>query len=258
LDSKKDANLRARQEWYRDLLIPIGVILGATVIFWLTDLDVRVSRLFFVPGNTEHPWIHGNLILWRMFYRSDTYLTVVLGAASVGYILAGLTSRRRRTLALYGLYILFSASIGSGLLVNEVFKEHWGRPRPDAISEFGGSQAYLPPLAKGPAGGGESFPSGHASIGFSYLVFWFIWKGRRPRLAKAALIGAVALGSLLGLGRMIQGRHFLSDVLWAAAISYLACFLLYRLMVRLQIGMWWPHRAPDPEDRPPGRTGKAA
>jgi lipid A 4'-phosphatase len=31
----------------------------------------------------------------------------------------------------------------------------------------------------------------------------------------------------MGLGRMVQGGHFLTDVLWAGAITYLAGLVLY-------------------------------
>ena len=64
--------------------------------------------------------------------------------------------------------------IGAGLIVNVVLKEHWGHPRPSDLFEFGGDGIYLPPWAKGPAGNGESFPSGHAAIGFSFFAFWFM------------------------------------------------------------------------------------
>lgn len=228
--------LRSLQAWHRELLILGGITLAVTLICWLTDLDIRISRIFYVPDHPVHPWIHGEFMLWRMLYRSDNYLTAVLGAISIGCVVVGLAVRRRRILLRYGLFILLSSSIASGLLVNEVFKEHWGRPRPDSIVELGGERTYLPPLAKGPPEGGKSFPSGHASIGFSYLAIWFILRGRRSKFARPALIGGLALGGLLGLGRIIQGRHFLSDVLWAASISYLVCLVLYHLVFRFREG----------------------
>jgi membrane-associated PAP2 superfamily phosphatase len=228
-----------KQSGYRELLILGGVALVTTLVFWLTDLDIMVSRLFFVPGNPGQPWVHGEFPLWQILYRSDRYLTITLAIISLSAIAVGIASRLRRMLLLYGLFIFLSTSIGAGLLVNELFKEHWGRARPDSIEEFGGTRSYIPPLAKGPSGGGNSFASGHASIGFSFLVFWFIWRGRRPRLATWALIGAVALGSLLGCARIIQGRHFLSDVLWGAYIPYFVCALLYHFVFRFS------KRAPD-------------
>lgn len=217
---------------YRELLVLGLVALVTTLVFWLTDLDLRVSRLFFVPANPDQPWIHGDFVLWQLLYKSDRYLTITLAAVSLFLIAVGLAARHRRNLILYGLFIILGTSIGAGLLVNETFKEHWGRPRPDSIEEFGGSRRYMPPLQKGPPEGGHSFASGHASIGFSFLAFWFIWRGRRRRLATWALIGALALGSLLGSARIIQGRHFLSDVLWAFYIPYLVYAALHHYVFR--------------------------
>jgi lipid A 4'-phosphatase len=209
-----------------------GVALVTTLVFWLTDLDIRVSRLFFVPADPGRPWPHGDFVLWQLLYKSDRYVTITLAAISLFAIAVGLAVRHRRKMILYGLFVILTTSIGAGLLVNEVFKEHWGRPRPDSIEEFGGTNQYTPPLAKGPPGGGHSFASGHAAIGFSFLAFWFIWRGRRRRLAIPALAVAIALGSLLGLARIIQGRHFLSDVLWAFYIAYFVCAALNLFVFR--------------------------
>jgi membrane-associated PAP2 superfamily phosphatase len=203
-----------------------------TTVFWATDLDFRVSRLFFVPDHAENAWHHGEFLLWRLLYESDDYLTAVLCSISIACIVVGALRRKHRRLLLYGVFILLSVAIGAGLIVNMLLKEHWGHPRPSDLVEFGGNGTYMPPWAKGSAENGESFPSGHAAIGFSFFVFWFIWRGRRPRLAEKCFVGALALGALLGLGRIIQGRHFLSDVLWAAYIPYFVCLMLYYFAFR--------------------------
>jgi hypothetical protein len=40
---------------------------------------------------------------------------------------------------MYGLFILLSVILGPGLLVNLVFKDHWGRPRPRQVVALGGT-----------------------------------------------------------------------------------------------------------------------
>jgi membrane-associated PAP2 superfamily phosphatase len=214
------------------MLILGGVALVSTLVFRFTDLDIRVTRLFYVPANPDQPFIHGEFLLWRILYKSDRYLTVTLAVISLSAIVLGIAGRHRRQLLLYGLFIFLTTSLGAGLLVNELFKEHWGRARPDSIEEFGGSRTYIPPVAKGPPGGGNSFASGHASIGFSFMVFWFIWRGRRPRLAAWALVGSIILGSMLGCARIIQGRHFLSDVLWGAYVPAFVCLIFYHYVFK--------------------------
>jgi membrane-associated PAP2 superfamily phosphatase len=169
-----------------------------------------------------------------VLYESDTYLTMTLvGVAAVAILVGALRADRRRFVR-YGLFILLSGLIGAGLLTNMVFKEYWGHPRPDNVAEFGGDLAYLPPLAKGTAGDGESFPSGHVSIAFSYIAIWFVLRHTRHRAAYLCLAAVLALGALEGAGRIVRGRHFLSDVLWGAYIPYLVCFVLYYFGFRLQ------------------------
>jgi membrane-associated PAP2 superfamily phosphatase len=209
-------------------LLIIGVIaVASTAVFWLTDLDIRVSALFHNALHPDGPWPRAGAPLWMALYRIDTHLTVVLAIIAGALVITGALSGRDRRRVVYGLFIILSVALGAGLIVNNTLKEYWGHPRPAEIVEFGGSGRYAPPWAKRPSGEGESFPSGHAAIAFSYIVFYFILRIPRPGLARVFFWGALFLGCLMGLGRMIQGRHFLSDVLWAAYIPYLSCMLFY-------------------------------
>jgi membrane-associated PAP2 superfamily phosphatase len=218
-------------------------VVVSTVAFWISDLDIRFSRLFFVPDHPAGPWPHYENLLWRVLYESDTHLTLILAAIAAVTAVIGVLKRSHRRFVRYGLFILLSGLLGAGLITNMIFKEYWGHPRPDNITEFGGELAYLPPLAKGTAGDGESFPSGHVSIAFSFLAIWFLLRRTRPGLAKLCLIGVLVLGGLEGAGRIVRGRHFLSDVLWGAYIPYLVCFLLYYFVFRFHSG---PASRPNP------------
>jgi lipid A 4'-phosphatase len=218
--------------WKKHLAMLALTAVLLVVIFWNGDLDIGFSRLFFDPPNA---WPYADFLLWQILYEADGYLTAMLGAAAIIFIVVGLFKTWARPFVRYGVFIILSASLGAGLLVNGILKEHWGRPRPDEIVEFGGDRGYMRPWVKGLRGNGESFASGHASIAFSYIAFWFIFRRRRPRLATLSLWGTILLGSLMGLGRIIQGRHFLSDVLWAAYIPYFTCFVVYRFVWRFPV-----------------------
>lgn len=145
----------------------------------------------------------------------------------------------------YALLLLGATLLGPGLVVNGVFKEHWGRPRPHQTLELGGTQVYVPPLAHTAGGLGKSFPCGHSSVGFTLGAFFLIWQRRRPRLAVTALLGSIVLGALLGIGRMTAGDHFLSDVIWSAVLAWGVAGLLYYGLLR--IPQWEDATA----DRPP-------
>lgn len=115
-------------------------------------------------------------------------------------------------------------------MVNAVFKEYWGRPRPNQVTVFGGEFAYEAPLTMDPSSPGEAFPSGHASMGFYFFALYFIFRGRKKRLTAWAFILTLIYGFGLGLVRMAQGGHFVSDVLWSGGFVYLSCALLYYLL----------------------------
>jgi membrane-associated PAP2 superfamily phosphatase len=222
-----------RPSWRREILI-LGIIgLAGTAVFWLTDLDIRFSALFHDSLSPDGPWPGAGAPLWMALYAIDTHLTIALGIIAGGLIAAGALSGGDRRKIVYGLFIILSVALGAGLIVNSTLKKHWGHPRPAEIVEFGGGGRYAPPWVKRPQGEGESFPSGHAAIAFSYIVFYFILRIPRPKLARACFWGAILFGSLMGLGRIIQGRHFLSDVLWAALIPYLACMLFYYWILKI-------------------------
>jgi len=154
-------------------------------------------------------------------------LSTLMLAAGLAVLLGGVLLSRLRGLRLYALFVVAVFILGPGLVVNQVFKEHWGRPRPYEVTEFGGASAYLPPLMKGPDNDGKSFPSGHSSVGFALVVFALIWLRRRPWLAAAAFGLALTVGGLFGLARMAVGDHFLSDVLWSGVMIYAVALALY-------------------------------
>ncbi|NCA70372.1 MAG: phosphatase PAP2 family protein, partial [Sphingobacteriia bacterium] len=73
----------------------------------------------------------------------------------------------------------------------------------------------------------------HSSVGYMLGVFFMIWLRRRPLLAWTALAGALVLGTLLGIGRMAAGDHFLSDVIWSAVIVHAIALGLYYFVLRI-------------------------
>ncbi|MGH7125190.1 MAG: phosphatase PAP2 family protein, partial [Stellaceae bacterium] len=83
-----------------------------------------------------------------------------------------------------------------------------------------------------------SFVSGHAAAGFGLVAFSFLTLDRRRRRVLRA--GAVAAGSLIGLARMAQGAHFLSDVVFAGLVVWgIAWVLAWALLERDLGGALW-------------------
>lgn len=221
-----------RHDWFLQLIVLILLALIGTLPFWFTDLDLRVASRFYHPG-ADDPWFQSREALWLFFYQAAPLLVGLVMCGSLAVIAAGFIWPRYRRVRLHAVFLLLTALMGPGLVVNAILKDHWGRPRPHQTVELGGTYDYLPPLVMGEAGKGKSFPCGHSSSGFMLGAFFLIWLRRRPWLASLALFGSIALGTLLGIGRMTAGDHFLSDVIWSAVIAYGLAFLLYYFVLRI-------------------------
>nr|WP_284694654.1 phosphatase PAP2 family protein [Geomonas sp. Red32] len=199
-----------------------------TALIAITGLDIRIESSFYRNG----VWIGKDLNPWRFLYRhgvAPAYICagVALAILAGGYLKANLALYRKRAL-----FVVLLLVIGPGLLVNTVFKDHWGRPRPTQLQIFNGKEmaSYHQVWERGESGTGHSFPSGHSSAAF-YLMFpYFLLRRRSPAKARLALAGGIGYGLFMGVARMAQGGHFPSDVLWAGGIVYLTGVALYHLL----------------------------
>jgi membrane-associated PAP2 superfamily phosphatase len=207
----------------------VGIAAALTLIFALTPLDIAAARLFYSARAVNH-WPLAARFPWRLLYQASTWITTSVVLIGLGAM--ALAALRRRALwRRYAVFLLLSVVIGPGLLINVVFKDHWDRPRPRDIVEFGGPLHYTVAPLRGEAG--ASFPCGHCSVGFLYALGWWIWRRRRPHLAMASAALGAAAGLALGLGRMAAGGHFLSDVLWSALIALGIAHLLFHYVLRI-------------------------
>lgn len=233
-----------RRNWLPQLLVLLLLALVGTLPFWLTDLDTRIAALFYHP-NADDPWFESREPFWLFFYQAAPLLVGLVAVGSLVVFGAGSIWPRYRRWRIHAAFLLTTAILGPGLLVNGVLKDHWGRPRPHQTVELGGTQPYLPPLVMGQAGKGKSFPCGHSSAGYLLAAFFLVWRRRRPRLAYLALAGAIGLGTLIGISRMAAGDHFLSDVIWSGVIVYGLALFFYHGVFRI------PRREDAAEQAPP-------
>lgn len=208
------------------LFIAIGLLLGFS--FYYFPIDIELSSLFFKKG---HGFIYKKylplVILHNFVYFLMTLLCFFLGLV----ILARFYVLRSFDYKLYRkpLYILIACLIGPGIVVNSLIKEYSHRPRPIQTSIFDGDQSYAPAFNfQGTCPGNCSFVSGHASVGFVFFAFSFISRTIKKRLF--FLYFASFLGMFFGLGRIIQGAHYLSDIVFSGVFVYITCYVLAKII----------------------------
>lgn len=147
--------------------------------------------------------------LWYQLFKK-AHLVVILTLAWLWTASRIWRTHSERLLRTRLAFLFVVLALGPGLLVNVVFKGEWGRARPSQIVDFGGSKTFSPAMVPADQCARNcSFVSGHASMGFFFIAFAWVFRDRRW------LWGGIVLGALVGLGRMAQGGHFLSDVVFA-------------------------------------------
>lgn len=206
-------------------------MLVCAVVFSLwPQIDIVVSARFYDASagfiGERTPWV---MTLYRGIPLMSKAVIIGLFIALFAYAFQRGDQGRRRRIQVA--YLITALALGPGLLIDVVLKDYWGRARPAKVEAFGGQRNFTPALVpSNQCEGNCSFVSGHASAGFYLVSLGFL--GGAVARRRWTLIG-LAVGTLFGLGRVAQGGHFLSDVVFSFYATWLGAWLAWRLFVRL-------------------------
>lgn len=210
--------------WLWHAGLPVLLVIFGTLFFRTTSFDLSLAAHFYSAQGPS--WPVGREAPWQQLYDFGEFPGWLIFGAALGVVVAAgwvpVLRRWRRS----AVFLVLVMVIGPGLLTNAVLKDHWGRPRPRQIQEFGGSERFEPVWVFDASSRGKSFPSGHASVAFYLMALYFVAGFHRwsPGVRGMVFGIGLAFGILMGVARMAQGGHFASDVLWAFAVVWLtAC-----------------------------------
>ncbi|HUZ73664.1 MAG TPA: phosphatase PAP2 family protein [Stellaceae bacterium] len=201
------------------------VICGGLVL--LPAIDLAASRLFYTPADR---FFASGWLPFRIAHALPPYLMTAAIIAAVAILVAAWRGRPIRGLDhRAGLFLLVALAVGPGLIVNTLFKDHWGRARPAQIVAFGGDKRFTPAFVPSDQCGTNcSFPSGDPAVGYYFVAAGFL---AAPQRRRRLVAGALTLGAVIGVARIAQGAHFLSDVIASGFIIFATTWLLHRWIV---------------------------
>lgn len=205
------------------------VIAALCALMFIPGLDIAVSRFFYAQDAgfylAQAPFL--------AFVR-EAAPTIIIGTLAFCLLLwiaslmfrqtfLGITTPRM-------IYLLATLVIGPGLVVETILKSYWGRARPNDTVFFGGHAAFTPPgwIAQ-ECSHNCSFVSGHAAIGFWLTAYAFLLP---KQWRMTGVVAGLACGAVIGFVRVIQGAHFLSDIVFAGAVVLLVNAGLAHLILR--------------------------
>jgi lipid A 4'-phosphatase len=217
----------------------VGSFFAAALLFYaFPELDIRFSKFFFDPARRFYL---ANAPLCRWIYKSVEIISIVYTVPAV-LLLSGIWVRRRNWFGLSArhlIYLLAALAIGPGLIVNVLLKDNWGHARPLDVDQFGGRSAYTRAFViSDECQNNGSFVSGHAAMGFYFIAFGFLFPARRSLF----FLFAGSYGAVVGLVRILQGGHFLSDVVFAYFIIHAVSAVLYWIMFERKSAIETLHR----------------
>lgn len=198
----------------------IFALLISSLFIIFPEIDLIVSSLFY---SSKNGWFWSNNTFILFLYAIPRPITIV-GIIMLILLIVDIALKKRlfnippRSLFLFTMTML----IGSGFIVHTILKDNWERVRPAYVTQFDGTKNFTPAFILSNQGG-DSFSSGHAAGTYALIALALLVK----RHKKLALVLTIALGSLVGFGRIVQGGHFLSDVIVSFIVVYLTAKIFY-------------------------------
>ena len=212
-------------------IVLVGLAALTGVVFAVAPgIDLAVAGFFHgVAVEQTMPRLFGAIAVLR---KLEPVVTTLAIAPAVAVLLVKLFWPKRATMmpARAALFLVVSLLLGPGLLVNTVLKDHWARPRPGMVTDFGGDMTFRPWWdPRGSCTDNCSFVSGETSSA--------IWLAAPALLVPlpwryAAFAGVAVYAAGIAAMRLLLGGHFLSDVLFAAIFTGLVIWTVHGRTLR--------------------------
>jgi lipid A 4'-phosphatase len=202
-------------------------VISSILLIIYSQVDIQISSLFY---SAEQGFYLKDSWWVRLLYNSVPILlkTIVFGVIGLYIVNKIFKTKLLKVNGRITLYLLIALIVGPGLIVNSLFKDHFGRARPFTVTEFGGDRIFTPAFViTDQCEKNCSFSSGHAAGAFFVLALAFLMKKRREWWIALATV----YGFGVGVARIAAGGHFFSDVF----ISYFVVLSISQLCYELII-----------------------
>lgn len=225
-----DQNSSLRSFYLLHAGIPLALAVIVLLAFEPTHLDVWINNWFYDPEARRFP-LRDDWFLETVMHRWVKYVIVVIGVG-VGICLL-LSLKLPRFRKHWRVFLFLGLCLGLGPAAVAGLKATTNMHCPYDLDIYGGGFPYVRLFEFAPEGvrRGHCWPAGHASGGYALMGFYFVWHRTRPVWARWALVAGILYGSAMGIGRMVQGAHFMSHNFWSALVCWMVALVCYRVLL---------------------------
>jgi len=225
------------RQFRREFLIGAGLLAIPLAALMVSSPGIDLAISAFAKSACSAP-MHGNrwCATWTVSLARNIFLAAfVLVTLATLVATVRIVKTKRRWLGPEQARCWFMIAVlvvGPGVVSNLILKDNLGRARPRDVVEFGGTKAFTPALTpSGECPRNCSFVSGEAS---SMFAVFFGLAMLLPQYRRGLIVAGLATGVLAGSIRIVQGAHFMSDVLFAGVFMALTVSVLHMAF----IGIW--------------------
>lgn len=194
---------------------------GALFVFVCLLLSIRFTNLDLILSDKAHS-ITGfeTTSLLGAAAWIGKYLSVI--ACSIFLLSLPFLLKKKSPFAKEALLAICILVTGPGMVNNFLLKPFFKRPRPVQIERYTekAPSTFVPALSRGEINTHTSFPSGHSGAAFFFIFPWFCLRFRK-KYGIRLIIPGIVFGIMTGSVRILEGRHFASDVLASLTVVYL-------------------------------------
>lgn len=202
-----------------------SLLIGIAAITF-PQIDIDISKLFY---DSSQGFLYNQAMWVEVIFRGIPIITIII----VSFLILGISAKffmchnKSECLKSPLFFLLLTLSLGPGLCVNLILKENFGRARPREIIEFNGTKQFSPAgHYVSQCDTNCSFSSGHAAMGFYFTSLAWIVPLRKRALTFT--LGTL-FGTIVGVGRIAQGGHFFSDVIFSFIIVMIINEISFRI-----------------------------
>jgi membrane-associated PAP2 superfamily phosphatase len=221
--------MKDRRFWFWHAIVPGLLFIGIAVIFEISRLDVLIAFYHFDFANERWRcytcwWSNEFLHIGGRVFTGSVWLSIF------GCWLASFRYDRFIFLRRASCYSWIAMLCASGCVT--VLKQFTNIDCPWGLAMFDGFYPYIRLFEDRPdyLPITECFPSAHASAGFAFLSLYFMLRDYHRRWAYVGLGLGLILGFSYGYAQQARGAHFMSHDIWAGAVCWFTCLLVYKIV----------------------------
>lgn len=214
--------------YFRLIMALVVCLVLSAIFYFFPEIDLRFSSVFY--HSRDGFFLAGSN--WVVFLEKAPKISAIIAILLMMFFMLRTffyTRSFKYKHYIAHIYIILVFILGTVVMVDQGLKEYSGRARPYQTEAFGGNKKFTGAYHKTTECSRNcSFVSAHAAAAFAFIGFAFVVTNRYRRVLIE--ITVMIAGLVAGFARIVEGKHFLSDIVLCGVYIYILAVVLAIIM----------------------------